>query len=247
MPPGTILDWAAHRDPLAVGRDDQDRPFLGGGWRLDCVPERGHEAGEFLVHVLQGPRTQPQPQQGLERFGCLGERTFEAEPLRPILQDVGEVPRGQTEPFVKGDAFDLLPLARAVDGTSDLEDAEDRDVATVVRLGKASEGVPILSRDFFPEVTVAMLGEEQLQEFQTQGQQTPHQLALHLIDAQAVVSGSPGEGDEILEIGLGLEESLFRREDHDGLLATREHFGVVTNVLPQGGHFFYPSAPEVGT
>ena len=174
------------------------------------------------------------------------------EPLRQnrwaqSSSDVGEVPRGQAEAFVEGDAFDLLPLAGAIDGAGDGEFAEDRDVATVVRLGEASERVPILGRDFFPEVTVAMLGDEELQEVQAQCQQAPHQLAFDLIDARTIGSGLAGEGDEILEIGLGLEESLLGREDHDGLLVTREHRGVVTHVLPQGGHFFYPSAPEVVT
>jgi hypothetical protein len=188
-----------------------------------------------LIHVLEHPRTQPQSQQGLERFGGLGERALQAEPLGPIFEYVGEVSRGQTEAFVERGAFDLLPLAGAIDDAGDGEFAEDRDIATVVQLGEASECVSILSQDLFSEVTVSVLGDEELQEVQPQGQQAAHQLALHPIDTQAIGDGLAGEGDEIVEIGLGLEERLLRREDHDGLLVTREHCGVGNHVLAQGG------------
>lgn len=52
LPSGTFLDRAAHWNPIAVRCDDQDRPFLGRGRRLEGVPELNYEAAEFSVYVL---------------------------------------------------------------------------------------------------------------------------------------------------------------------------------------------------
>jgi hypothetical protein len=45
--------------------------------------------------------------------------------------------------------------------------------------------------------------------------------------------------DELIELGLGLEESLLFA-DYGGSLGRVEHVGLVTHVLPQGSHFFHP-------
>ncbi len=46
--------------------------------------------------------------------------------------------------------------------------------------------------------------------------------------------------DELIELGLGLEEGLLLVHDHGGSLGRGEHAGLVTDVLPQGSHFFHP-------
>jgi len=116
---GAVHGRAPHRHALAVGGDDQDRPFVRGGRRLDLAPERCHGVGELLVHMLQGSHPEAQPQDGLQRLGGLGEGSLQAEPLGPVLDDVGEDSRGRGEGLVEGGEFDHLALARAVDDPRD--------------------------------------------------------------------------------------------------------------------------------
>ena len=237
---GAVHRRAFHRHPLAVGGDDQDRPFLHGGRRLDRAPERNYGVGKLLVHMLQRSRTQPQPQQGLERFGGLGEGSFQGEPLGPVLDDIGEVPRGQSKRFVQGRAFDLLALTRAVDDARDRQFSEDRDVATVVRLGEALDRPALVGLGGRPEVAVAVLRDEEIQEGQAEVEQLRHEVALDLIDPPVSLDGRMDGIDELPELGLGLEEGLFLVHDHGGSLGRGEQLGLVTDVLPQGSHFFHP-------
>jgi hypothetical protein len=65
----------------------------------------------------------------------LGEGLLEAEALRPVLQDVGELPLGQAESCVQRDQFDLLALPGAVDDPCDGQFAEDRHVTSIMPLG----------------------------------------------------------------------------------------------------------------
>ena len=119
----------------------------------------------------------------------LGERLLQAEPLAPVLQDVGEVALGQAQPLVQRDPLDLLTLPGAVDDPRDGQLAEDRHVAAVMRLGQSLEGPALGCLDVRPEVAVALVGDEGGQQGVPEAEQLPHQVPLHGVDPLAVLAG----------------------------------------------------------
>ena len=59
-----------------------------------------------------------------------------------------------------------------------------------------------------------------------------------LIDPAGLFNGLIDGSNELIELGLGLEDRLLFADDHGGSLGRGEHVGLVTDVLPQGSHFF---------
>lgn len=92
------------------------------------------------------------------------------------------------------------------------------------------------------EVAVAVLGDEEVQEGQSEAEQLSHQVAFDLIDPPGFFDGRTNGFDELIELGLGLEEGLLLVHDHGGSLGRAEHAGLVTDVLPQGSRLFHPLA-----
>ena len=86
----------------------------------------------------------------------------------------------------------------------------------------------------------AVTGDDEIQEGQSQFEQLRHEVALDLVDPPTLFDGRMDRVDKLLELGLGLEECLLVVHDHGGSLGRGEHFGLVTDVLPQGSHFFHP-------
>jgi hypothetical protein len=84
-----------------------------------------------------------------------------------------------------------------------------------------------------------MACDEEIQEGQPEVEQLRHEVAFDLINPATFFDGRMDGFDQLLELGLGLKESLLLVDDHDGSLGRGERFGLVTDVLPQGNHFFH--------
>ena len=96
--------------------------------------------GHSLVHVFQAADTRTQAQQVVQRLDRFRKGTLDAEPLGPLLQDVGKLPLGQAQGGVEGDGLDLLALARAVDETVNVQQAEDGPIGAGMGLGETFAG-----------------------------------------------------------------------------------------------------------
>ena len=191
---GPVRLRAPHRHPLAVGGDDQQRPFLLGGRRFRS-PSRNGVAEPATTRFMCSSVREPsrRPSKHLQRAARLGERLLEAEPLAPVLQDVGEVALGQPQALVQRDPLDLLPLPGAVDDPRDGQLAEDRDVAAVVRFGQPPEG-PALGRSTVgPRSPSPWSAMKTVRRVVPEAEQAPHQVPLHRVDPLAVVGGLADE------------------------------------------------------
>ncbi|WP_406694425.1 hypothetical protein V5E97_25450 [Singulisphaera sp. Ch08] len=90
------------------------------------------------------------------------------------------------------------------------------------------------------EVPIAVVRDEEIQEGQSEIEQLRQEIAFDLIDPPRGYGGRVDRFNQLIELDLSLEESLLLIHDHGGSLGRGEHSGVVTDVLPQGSHFFHP-------
>ena len=209
-------DGTPHRHPLAVGGDHQDRPFLGGRWRLDLGSECRGTCGDVVVDLFQRPDAQRQAQEHPQRLGGLGERLFEAEALRPILEEVGKVALGQAKLLIERNVLDFLAFSGAGDEASDDVLAENVQVAALVGLGQSLQGLSVLSGNRLALVTFTLAGQEDAEQAMAQGEKAGHQAAFDGVDALMLIGGLLDRGDHLLGLLTPLEQGLFFGEDHDG-------------------------------
>jgi hypothetical protein len=196
---GRVVCRAPHDDALAVAAGDQDRAF---GRRVrpgPVLPEVPDVLGHLLVHLLQAVHRLLEAQH--PGHGALGlpEGLLDAQPLVPVLQDVGEGRRRQLQPVVQGDELQLLPLAAAVGGAPQGERAEDGDVAAGVQFRQALADLPVGQGDGFAQVAAALQGEEVSQGGVPEVEQALPETAFDFVD------GSPlhGGGADVSEQRAG--------------------------------------------
>ena len=114
----------------------------------------------------------------------LGERLLQAEPLEPVLQDVGELPLGQAQSLVQRHPLDLLALPAAVDEPLEAVLAEDRHVAAVAWFLQTAERATVVRFDGFTHVTVPAARDVLLQQLETYLQQHGQRFPLQQVDPQ---------------------------------------------------------------
>ena len=90
--------------------------------------------GHAAVHAFRRPHADALPQDRLQVFHALTESVLDAQPLLPLLQDVGVLSGRQTQAGIQRHVLRLLPFAHGIDVTVDQEFAEDGQIPSRVQL-----------------------------------------------------------------------------------------------------------------
>ena len=80
---------------------------------------------------------------------------------------------------------------------------------------------------------LVLLGDEGLEQGEAQLQQSGEEAAFDRVDAEAVTGGLLGEGNQAVELLMGLEESVFLRHDHGRTPAGRSSGVVLRCFTPR--------------
>ncbi len=191
-----VVRRAAHHDPLAVAAGGQDRAFAGRVRPGPILPEVLDVLGHVHVHVLQAVHRLFQVQDARDGTLGLAEGLLDTQPLVPVLQDVGEVRRGQLQAVVQGHEVDLLALAAALDRALQGEDAEDGHVAARVQFGQPFAGLAIGQGEGVAEVAGALPGEELAEGSASEAEQPLPDAAFDIVDSSSLGGGGADKGEQ---------------------------------------------------
>ncbi len=128
----TFLHRPTHGNSLAVEGGHQDFSLLIRGRRLLLRLKLLHMLGHRLAHLFGGANADVHSQQVFQGATGLAISLPHAQPLEPILQDIGEVARRQAESHVERSVLALLG-ALGIHASQDRDLAEDRRIASRFR------------------------------------------------------------------------------------------------------------------
>ncbi len=130
-----------HGHTLAIGRYHQQF-LLFFGRRNRFAAKVVHVLRHLATHVLRRANTHRGPQPGTERLHRSPKGVLDAQPLQPVLQNIGILSSGQSQGRVQGRPSNRLAFPSPVDSAADQQFPENRQVPLLMRLGQARNVSP---------------------------------------------------------------------------------------------------------